>query len=44
MAKVIQWYWFGQGQTYESCVDLVISAAVEDDTEDPEDFGDVAQE
>jgi len=26
-ACVIQWYWFGQGQTYESCVDFNLAAA-----------------
>ncbi|KAL1836037.1 hypothetical protein VTJ49DRAFT_5644 [Mycothermus thermophilus] len=25
-ACVIQWYWFGQGQTYESCIDFTTSA------------------
>ncbi|KAK0625832.1 hypothetical protein B0T14DRAFT_561795 [Immersiella caudata] len=24
---VIQWYWFGQGQTYESCIDFTVPAA-----------------
>ncbi|KAL2174447.1 uncharacterized protein P884DRAFT_314819 [Thermothelomyces heterothallicus CBS 202.75] len=24
-ACVIQWYWFGQGQTYESCVDFTLA-------------------
>ncbi|GAB1313708.1 Chitin-binding, domain 3 [Madurella fahalii] len=28
-ACVIQWYWFGQGQTYESCIDFTIPAATE---------------
>ncbi|PGH26405.1 hypothetical protein AJ80_01903 [Polytolypa hystricis UAMH7299] len=23
---VIQWYWFGQGQTYESCIDFTVPA------------------
>lgn len=23
----IQWYWFGQGQTYESCIDFTVAAA-----------------
>ncbi|KAK4216442.1 hypothetical protein QBC37DRAFT_416757 [Rhypophila decipiens] len=23
---VIQWYWFGQGQTYESCIDFTVDA------------------
>ncbi|KAK0651086.1 hypothetical protein B0T16DRAFT_503238 [Cercophora newfieldiana] len=23
----IQWYWFGQGQTYESCIDFTVPAA-----------------
>ncbi|KAH8880825.1 hypothetical protein GQ53DRAFT_522335 [Thozetella sp. PMI_491] len=25
-ACAIQWYWFGQGQTYESCIDFVVPA------------------
>ncbi|SPO00132.1 uncharacterized protein DNG_02983 [Cephalotrichum gorgonifer] len=28
-ACALQWYWFGQGQTYESCVDFVVPAAAE---------------
>ncbi|KAJ4413410.1 hypothetical protein N0V85_003568 [Neurospora sp. IMI 360204] len=24
---VLQWYWFGQGQTYESCTDFVVPEA-----------------
>ena len=28
--QVIQWYWFGQGQTYESCIDFVKAAAAEE--------------
>ncbi|KAK5651982.1 hypothetical protein OQA88_11525 [Cercophora sp. LCS_1] len=24
---VIQWYWFGQGQTYESCIDFTVPKA-----------------
>ncbi|PKS09221.1 hypothetical protein jhhlp_003835 [Lomentospora prolificans] len=30
-ACVIQWYWFGQGQTYESCVDFVVPAAADEE-------------
>ncbi|KAK4239635.1 hypothetical protein C8A03DRAFT_13988 [Achaetomium macrosporum] len=26
-ACVIQWYWLGQGQTYESCIDFTVPAA-----------------
>ncbi|KAL2131955.1 hypothetical protein VTI74DRAFT_4410 [Chaetomium olivicolor] len=26
-ACVIQWYWFGQGQTYESCIEFTVPAA-----------------
>ncbi|KAK4152299.1 hypothetical protein C8A00DRAFT_16374 [Chaetomidium leptoderma] len=26
-ACVIQWYWLGQGQTYESCIDFTVAAA-----------------
>ena len=25
LLQVIQWYWFGQGQTYESCIDFTVS-------------------
>ncbi|KAK0614843.1 hypothetical protein B0T17DRAFT_498084 [Bombardia bombarda] len=25
---VLQWYWFGQGQTYESCIDFTVPAPV----------------
>lgn len=25
--QVLQWYWFGAGQTYESCVDFVVQDA-----------------
>ncbi|KAK3356811.1 hypothetical protein B0T25DRAFT_450556 [Lasiosphaeria hispida] len=25
-ACVVQWYWFGQGQTYESCIDFTVPA------------------
>ncbi|KXX73775.1 hypothetical protein MMYC01_209451 [Madurella mycetomatis] len=28
-ACVIQWYWLGQGQTYESCIDFTVPAATE---------------
>ncbi len=27
--QVIQWYWLGQGQTYESCIDFTVAAAAD---------------
>lgn len=33
--QVIQWYWFGQGQTYESCIDFKVPAAPSNATAHP---------